>query len=253
MTDQTKLAALAASARPESVIQEGVFINGVVSVKGGGPLLILGTINGDVVSEGSVAIGTTGAVNGMIVCRDADFGGVVNSPEKELQVRGLLRMQKTGVVIASRILYGELEHERGARLTGALVPIELTDAEKERLAPARTPTAPATQAQIAAPAAVTPVAARPAAAASAPFVAVVPASAAAVAAPTPHLSRVSVLPAHAPPQVPVAHRIAQRTDFSATQPVALEAPLARAPGPVTGVGELDMTMGDLRPLRAAVD
>lgn len=253
MTDQTALSTRTDPTQRESIIEEGMVVEGRITYKGAGLLVIHGTVKGDIVSEGSVKIEQTGIVNGVLLCRNADIGGLVNCQDKEIQVRGLLHMRRTGVVNASKIMYGELEHERGARLAGALMPIDIPEIDRDRqVLPAR----PAPAAVVAPAAPVAQLAARPAAVAvpaisTAPQAArpVVPAPAVApTASSLPHVSRVSVLPAHTARE--------ETSDFAATQVSGLDVALprvSRLPDPVTSLGDLDMPTVDLRPLRADTD
>lgn len=94
-------------------IGEGVTIKGEISV----PDLIVvdGTIEGNVTAR-VVCVGPTGVIRGNISATEADISGSVSD---HVEARQLLLVRATGRV-EGRVMYGEIELEKGAVVTGDL-------------------------------------------------------------------------------------------------------------------------------------
>ncbi len=94
-------------------IGEGVTIKGEISV----PDLIVidGTIEGNVTAR-VVCVGQTGVIRGNISATEADISGSVSD---HVEARQLLLVRSTGRV-EGRVMYGEIELEKGAVVTGDL-------------------------------------------------------------------------------------------------------------------------------------
>jgi len=74
-------------------------------------------------------------VRGAVSARKLIVSGHVECPESRIEVRGLLAMKRGGTISAQTIAYGDLEHERGARLSGELEPLDVPAEEGEEAAP----------------------------------------------------------------------------------------------------------------------
>jgi len=136
MTTSTPVAVPAARVavttdRPRVVttIDPDVEIHGRIVVRSDKCMLIEGTVTGEIVSAGTVIVAEGAAVRGPISARQLIVSGAVECPEHRIEVRGLLAMRKGGSISAQTIAYGDLEHERGARLSGELDPLELDPLE----------------------------------------------------------------------------------------------------------------------------
>jgi cytoskeletal protein CcmA (bactofilin family) len=94
-------------------IGEGVTIKGEISV----PDLIVvdGVIEGNVTAR-VVCVGQTGVIRGNISATEADISGAVSD---HVEARQLLLVRSTGRV-EGRVMYGEIELEKGAVVTGDL-------------------------------------------------------------------------------------------------------------------------------------
>ncbi|MGJ0506111.1 MAG: bactofilin family protein [Methylocystis sp.] len=94
-------------------IGAGVTLKGEISV----PDLIVvdGTIEGNVTAR-VVCVGETGVIRGNISATEADISGAVSD---HVEARQLLLVRSTGRV-EGRVMYGEIELEKGAVVTGDL-------------------------------------------------------------------------------------------------------------------------------------
>lgn len=108
---------------PATVIDVDVEIRGVVKIKGEKGFIVRGLVEGEIESNGLVSIDEGGIVHGSIFTRDLIVSGRVET-ELEVSILGLLTVRKGGVLIASKISYGDLNHEAGARMSGQLAPCE---------------------------------------------------------------------------------------------------------------------------------
>jgi cytoskeletal protein CcmA (bactofilin family) len=103
--------------RPEKenvvYVGAGVTLKGQISV----PALIIvdGAVDGDVTAR-SVNVGRTGVIRGTIAATEADVSGLVAS---HIEIERLLVVRSTGRV-EGRVVYGEIELEKGAVVTGDL-------------------------------------------------------------------------------------------------------------------------------------
>ena len=103
--------------RPDQVnvvyIGAGVTLKGEISV----PDLIVvdGTVEGDVTAR-VVCVGQTGVIRGNIAATEADISGWITD---HIEIKQLLIVRSTGRV-EGRVMYGEIELEKGAVVTGDL-------------------------------------------------------------------------------------------------------------------------------------
>lgn len=110
-----------------TIISTGVVLEG--NMKCTGNIRVDGTINGDIVAEGNITVGTNGKVVGEISANDINIGGKVD---------GIVRAQNKVVLEAKAMLKGELITkilviEAGAQFDGTS---KMTSAEK---VPIKTP------------------------------------------------------------------------------------------------------------------
>lgn len=239
-------------APPHSVILSGVTIEGRITVKGDKPLVIFGTVHGDVISDGSVKIEATGVVNGVVQARHADIAGLVEASAFDLHIHGLLHVRKTGVVRAATIAYGDLEHERGARVSGALMPIDLSEEERARPATSAVDTAVRVPTSASGTGVQKPGEVRP-----------IQSAVTEVSAPSIPLMRVSLLPPHASPAArPDPATPMKLTGFTAdfvdTESSGVggfrsQMPVSAVPPALSGLSEIDMSTSELRPLRPTAE
>ncbi|PPD44594.1 MAG: hypothetical protein CTY15_06510 [Methylocystis sp.] len=94
-------------------IGAGVTLKGEISV----PDLIVvdGTVEGDVTAR-VVCVGQTGVIRGNIGATEADISGWITD---HIEIKQLLIVRSTGRV-EGRVMYGEIELEKGAVVTGDL-------------------------------------------------------------------------------------------------------------------------------------
>ena len=94
-------------------IGAGVTLKGEISV----PDLIVvdGTIEGDITAR-VVCVGQTGVIRGNISATEADISGSITD---HIEIKQLLIVRATGRV-EGRVMYGEIELEKGAVVTGDL-------------------------------------------------------------------------------------------------------------------------------------
>jgi cytoskeletal protein CcmA (bactofilin family) len=95
-----------------NIIGAGTVIEG--EIKSNGDVRIDGTIRGSVTSKAKVVIGTTGNVEGDVVCQNADISGAVNGKTTVSEMLFL----KSQARINGDILTGKLVVEIGASFTG---------------------------------------------------------------------------------------------------------------------------------------
>lgn len=104
-----------------TILSSGVVLEG--NMKCSGNIRVDGTINGDIVAEGNITIGTNGKVIGEISAKDINIGGKVD---------GIVRAQNKVILESKTILKGEiitkiLVIEAGAQFDGIS---KMTSAEK---------------------------------------------------------------------------------------------------------------------------
>ncbi len=80
-----------------------------------GDLRIDGSLKGTIKSSGKVVVGSTGRVEGEIICQNADLSGEVKA---HLKVNELLSL-KANAVVTGDIITNKLAIEPGAVFTGA--------------------------------------------------------------------------------------------------------------------------------------
>lgn len=95
-----------------NLIGNGTMIKG--DIRANGDMRIDGTLMGSVQAKGKVVIGTTGHVEGEIVCQSADFSGTVKA---NISVAELLVMKSTAN-ITGELKVGKLAVEPGAKFSG---------------------------------------------------------------------------------------------------------------------------------------
>jgi cytoskeletal protein CcmA (bactofilin family) len=95
-----------------NLVGNGTIIKG--DVRANGDVRIDGTIIGSIHAKGKVVIGTTGNVEGEIVCQSGDFSGVVKA---NITVSELLMMKSTAKITGD-LKVGKLAIEPGARYSG---------------------------------------------------------------------------------------------------------------------------------------
>lgn len=120
-------------------IGSGVTVKGEVSV----PDLVVvdGTIEGNITAR-VVCVGQTGVIRGNISATEADISGWISD---HIEIKQLLVVRATGR-IEGKVMYGEIELEKGAVVTGELSatddyravakPIQQKGADKEPSLPA---------------------------------------------------------------------------------------------------------------------
>jgi len=96
-----------------NLIGNGTDIKG--DIVSNGDLRIDGSLKGTIKSSGKVVVGSTGKVEGEIICQNADISGEVNA---HLKVYELLSL-KASAVVTGDILTNKLAIEPGAVFTGA--------------------------------------------------------------------------------------------------------------------------------------
>ncbi len=96
-----------------NIIGNGTDING--NIKSNGDLRIDGFIKGNIQATGKVVVGSTGRVEGEIICQNADISGDVKA---HIKVSELLSL-KANAVVSGDILTNKLAIEPGAVFTGA--------------------------------------------------------------------------------------------------------------------------------------
>jgi len=96
-----------------NIIGNGTDIKG--NIKSNGDLRIDGFIKGTIQATGKVVVGTTGRVDGEIICQNADISGEVKAHIKVIELLSL----KANAVVSGDILTNKLAIEPGAVFTGA--------------------------------------------------------------------------------------------------------------------------------------
>ncbi len=96
-----------------NLIGNGTEITG--DIISNGDIRIDGSLKGTIRSSGKVVIGSTGRIEGEIICQNADISGEVKA---HLKVNELLSL-KASAVVSGDILTNKLAIEPGAVFTGA--------------------------------------------------------------------------------------------------------------------------------------
>ena len=97
----------------ELIVGEGVVLNGSLEVPD--KAWVLGAINGDLKVH-SLAVGSTGKIEGKVDCQIADIAGHVKD---DLRVHEFLIVRSSST-ITGNIFYKEIDIERGAKIAGQL-------------------------------------------------------------------------------------------------------------------------------------
>jgi len=96
-------------------IKSGTLIEGII--KAAGDIRIDGTLKGTLQTEGKLVIGTSGQIDGEIICMNAEIHGVVNG---KITVNELLSL-KASCKLLGDIVVGRLAIEPGAQFSGSCV------------------------------------------------------------------------------------------------------------------------------------
>jgi len=96
-----------------NLIGNGTDIIGDISSNG--DIRIDGTLTGTIKSSGKVVVGSTGKVEGEIICQNADISGEVKAHLKVFELLSL----KASAIVSGDILTNKLSIEPGAVFTGA--------------------------------------------------------------------------------------------------------------------------------------
>ena len=106
---------MAKNFEPESIpdkIGAGTVIKG--DIKLNGDIRIEGTLIGTVNSKGRIVVGTTGSVEGEIVCQNAEFSGIIKA---QITVTELLSLTATAK-LSGDVITNKLAIEPGALFSG---------------------------------------------------------------------------------------------------------------------------------------
>lgn len=95
-----------------NILGAGTVVKGEIQVNG--DFRIDGTLSGNIQCKGKVVVGTTGKIEGEIVCQNADFSGDVRATVK---VTELLTLKETAF-FSGEITTGKLAIEPGAKFSG---------------------------------------------------------------------------------------------------------------------------------------
>jgi cytoskeletal protein CcmA (bactofilin family) len=95
-----------------NILGTGTVVKGEIQVNG--DFRIDGTLNGNIHCKGKVVVGTTGKIDGEIVCQNADFSGDVKA---NVRVAELLTLKETAN-FSGEITTGKLAIEPGAKFSG---------------------------------------------------------------------------------------------------------------------------------------
>ncbi len=95
-----------------NILGTGTVLKGEIQVNG--DFRIDGTLNGNIQCKGKVVVGTTGKIDGEIVCQNADFSGDVKA---NVRVAELLTLKETAN-FSGEITTGKLAIEPGAKFSG---------------------------------------------------------------------------------------------------------------------------------------
>jgi cytoskeletal protein CcmA (bactofilin family) len=112
MFGKSKVEEANAALRVMNQFGQGTTINGDVSTEG--DVRIDGKVNGNVTSKSKTVVGTTGVIEGDILCQNAYIDGRVNG---NIEVTELLILSKTALVVGN-IKIKKLVVEEGAKFTG---------------------------------------------------------------------------------------------------------------------------------------
>jgi cytoskeletal protein CcmA (bactofilin family) len=113
-TNPTKPMTTAANSQSAvNIIGAGTQIDG--EIKSENDIRVDGKVKGTVTSKSKIAVGTTGIVDGDLICENADVSGKVFG---KVEVSDMLFLKSTGY-LEGDIITGKLVVEAGARFTGS--------------------------------------------------------------------------------------------------------------------------------------
>lgn len=95
-----------------NILSTGTTLKG--DIKSNGDIRIDGTLIGSVSSKGKVVIGSTGNIEGEVICQNADFSGVIKA---KIVVTELLQLKSTAKITGD-IITNKLAIEPGAKFSG---------------------------------------------------------------------------------------------------------------------------------------
>lgn len=95
-----------------NLVGNGTTIKG--DIRANGDMRIDGTLTGSLHAKGKIVIGTTGLVEGEIVCQSGDFSGTIKA---NISVSDLLMIKSTANLTGD-LKVGKLAVEPGAKFTG---------------------------------------------------------------------------------------------------------------------------------------
>lgn len=95
-----------------NIIAQGTNIVG--DIESEGDFRIEGSIKGKIIAKGRIVVGTSGNVDGEIICGDADIFGTVNG---KLEVRSLT-VFKASAIFTGDVITKKISIEPGAVFTG---------------------------------------------------------------------------------------------------------------------------------------
>ena len=96
-----------------NILSTGTTIKG--DIKSNGDIRIDGTLIGSVNSKGKIVIGSTGNIEGEVVCQNADFSGTIKA---KIVVADLLQLKSTAKITGD-IITNKLSIEPGAKFSGS--------------------------------------------------------------------------------------------------------------------------------------
>lgn len=95
-----------------NLISNGTDITG--DITSNGDIRIDGTLKGSLNTKGKVVIGTTGKINGEVICKNSEVSGIV---EGKITVGQLLNLKASSKILGD-IVTSKLSIEPGAKFTG---------------------------------------------------------------------------------------------------------------------------------------
>lgn len=121
-SEQACLAAFGLSSEIATAVGPDMCFEGTLTIKMGRPVLISGLFTGEINSDGAVIVAEDGVVRGGIKARQIAINGTVDATEAGHQVvaEECLILASSAKVTAPKVIYGDLQIERGARVFGAM-------------------------------------------------------------------------------------------------------------------------------------
>ncbi|MCO6500765.1 MAG: polymer-forming cytoskeletal protein [Vicingus serpentipes] len=95
-----------------NIIRKGTEIKGDITCAG--DIRIDGILQGSLISEGKLVVGTTGVIDGKVTCKNADVSGKIKA---KLVVKELLQLKASANILGD-INTNKLSIEPGANFTG---------------------------------------------------------------------------------------------------------------------------------------